>query len=95
MEKSISDWDGDTKKIKQDTEGHTTKTERNDTLRVKTVVFKSCMTRRNGQPHVWGRAFQGEARAMAIAGISLVCLRDREEAGVSVVEWLGRRVAGR
>lgn len=47
MEKSISDWDGDTKKIKQDTEGHTTKTEKNNTLRVKTVVFKSCMTRRN------------------------------------------------
>lgn len=59
MEKSISDWDGDTKKIKQDTEGHTTKTEKNNTLRVKTVVFKSCMTRRNGQPQVSGQRIPG------------------------------------
>ena len=47
MEKIISDCDGDTKKIKQDTEGHATQTEKNSTLCVKTVVFKSCMTRRN------------------------------------------------
>lgn len=63
MEKSISDWDGDTKKIKQDIEGHTTKTERNNTLRVKTVVFKSCMTRRNGQPHVWGQGIPGRGKS--------------------------------
>lgn len=86
MEKIISDCDGDIKKIKQDTEGPATQTERNSTWHVKTVVFKSCMTRRHQTATGLGQDIPGRARAMAIAGISLVCLWNRGEAGVSAVE---------
>lgn len=86
MEKIISDCDGDIKKIKQDTEGPATQTERNSTWHVKTVVFKSCMTRRHQTATGLGQDIPGRARAMAIAGISLACLWNRGEAGVSAVE---------
>ena len=71
---------------KQDIEGHTTKTERNNILRVKTVVFKSCMTRRNGQPHVWGQGIPGRGKSYGNSRNQFGVSWNREEAGVSVVE---------